>query len=96
MVAGYVIVDLEVTDPEAFNEYRQQVAPTIEAYGGRYLVRGGSVETVEGEWKPKRVVVLEFPSVQRAKEWWSSEEYREPKALRQRAAETHLIIVEGL
>lgn len=95
-MAAYVIVDVNVTDPETFDRYRQQVPPTIEAYGGRYIVRGGAMETVEGDWSPKRVVVLEFPSVEQAKAWWSSEEYREPKALRQKSADTQMIIVEGV
>ena len=94
-MAAYVIVDLEVTDPAGFEEYRKVVPATIEKYGGKYLVRGGRMETLEGDWSPKRVVVLEFESVERAKEWWSSEDYREPKALRQRTAKTSAIVVEG-
>ena len=94
-MAAYVIVDLEVTDPAGFEEYRMVVPATIEKYGGKYLVRGGRMETLEGDWSPKRVVVLEFESVERAKEWWNSEDYREPKALRQRTTKTNAIVVEG-
>ena len=92
---AYFIVDLEVTDPAGFEEYRQLVPGTIAKYGGRYLVRGGRTETLEGEWQPKRVVVLEFPSVEQAKRWYDSEEYRDPKALRFRTAKANLILVEG-
>jgi len=93
---AYFIVDLEVTDPAAFEAYRQVVPGTIHKYGGRYVVRGGAVETLEGDWQPKRVVVLEFPSLEQAKRWYNSEDYRDPKALRFKAARTNLILVEGV
>jgi uncharacterized protein (DUF1330 family) len=92
---AYFIVDLEVTDPAGFDEYRQLVPATIQQYGGRYVVRGGAVETLEGDWQPKRVVVLEFPSVEQAKRWYNCEEYRGLKALRFKTAKTRLILVEG-
>ena len=94
-MAGYIIAEVEVTDPAGFEEYRRHVPDTLAAYGGRFLVRGGSMETLEGDWDPKRVVVLEFDSVDRAREWWSSSEYAEPKALRQAATKSRLILVEG-
>jgi uncharacterized protein (DUF1330 family) len=93
---AYFIVDLEVTDPAGFDEYRKLVPATIEKYGGRYLVRGGRTETLEGNWQPKRVVVLEFPSVEQARRWYNSEEYRDPKALRFKTAKANLILVEGV
>lgn len=92
---AYIIVELEVTDPQSFDEYRQQVPATIAQYGGRYVVRGGQTETLEGGWDPKRIVVLEFASVDQAKRWYNSEEYRGPKALRFRAATSKAILVEG-
>jgi uncharacterized protein (DUF1330 family) len=92
---AYCIVDVEVTDPAGFEEYRKLVPGTLEKYGGRFLVRGGRTETLEGDWQPKRVVVLEFPSVEQAKRWYNSEEYREPKALRFRTARANFILVEG-
>jgi uncharacterized protein (DUF1330 family) len=95
-MAAYMIVDLTVTDPEGFATYREMVPPTIAAYGGKYLVRGGAISPMEGDWDPARITVLEFPSVERAKAWWDSPEYAEAKALRQRTAETKMIIVEGL
>ena len=93
---AYVIADLDVTDPAGFEEYRQLVPGTVQKYGGRFLVRGGAVETLEGDWQPKRVVVLEFPSLEQAKRWYNSEEYRDPKALRFKTAKTRLILVEGV
>ena len=95
-MAAYFIVDLEVTDPAGFEEYRKLVPGTIQKYGGRYIVRGGAVETVEGDWQPQRLVVLEFPSLEQAKRWYNSEDYREPKALRGKTARTNLILVEGV
>ncbi len=95
-MAAYIIVDLEVTDPAGYEEYRALVPATIEKYGGRYLVRGGRYETLEGDWSPQRVVVLEFDSPERAKEWYDSAEYREPKALRHRTAKAKMILVEGV
>ena len=95
-MAAYFIADIEVKDPTAFGEYRKQVPATIEKYGGRYLARGGATEVLEGEWRPRRVVILEFPGVAAARRWYDSDEYREPKALRRRAAVTNLVLVEGL
>ena len=95
-MTGYIIVDVEITNPEAYVEYRVSVSPSIEAYGGRFLVRGGAAENLEGDWIPKRVVVLEFDSVKTAKKWWASDEYREPKAQRQSASITNMIVVEGV
>ncbi len=95
-MSAYVVVQIEVHDPEGFEEYKARVPPTIEAYGGRYAVRGGAVETLEGDWNPSRFVMLEFDSVSQAKAWWSSEEYRIPKELRNRAASAQMIVVEGI
>ena len=95
-MSAYFIVDLEVTDPVGIEEYRKQVPATIAKYGGRYLVRGGKHETLEGDWHPRRVIVLEFPSVEQAKRWYDCEEYKGPKALRFKTARTNLILVEGV
>jgi uncharacterized protein (DUF1330 family) len=95
-MAGYVVALDEVTDPEAFARYRQIVPAIIEQFGGRFLVRGGKPEALEGNWEPSRLIIIEFPSVERAKAWWASEEYAEAKLLRQGAANTTLTIVEGV
>jgi uncharacterized protein (DUF1330 family) len=95
-MAAYIIVEIEVTDPVGFEEYRRQVAPTIEQHGGKYLVRGGTCETLEGDWKPERIVVLQFDDMQRARGWLNSHEYGEPRKLRQRTAKTRMILVEGM
>jgi uncharacterized protein (DUF1330 family) len=93
---AYIIVDLTVTDLPTMEEYRKLVPPTLAKYGGRYLVRGGAHHTVEGDWKPNRLVILEFPSMEQAKRWYDCEEYREPKAMRLRAGRTNLVMVEGV
>jgi uncharacterized protein (DUF1330 family) len=95
-MTAYVIVELEITDPAGYDHYKKLVPPTLAAYDGKFVVRGGASETLEGSWRPQRVVVLEFPSVGRAKEWWASAEYSEAKALRQRTARTEMIVVEGV
>ena len=93
---AYLIADVDVTDPTRYAEYRQRVPATVAAYGGRFLVRGGAHEVLEGNWQPHRVVVLEFPSLEQARSWYESEEYREPKAIRIAASRTNAIIVEGV
>ena len=92
---AYVVVQITVRDAAMYEQYRELAPPSIAAYGGRYVVRGGTTETLEGTWRPTRLVILEFPSVERAREWWASEEYREPKALRQAASTGTLLLVEG-
>lgn len=93
---GYVIGNINVTDPDAFEEYRGMVPATIAAYGGKYLVRGGVADVVEGDWTPNRLVVLEFESVERAREWYNSPEYTSAKAVRLKASTGDLLFVEGV
>jgi uncharacterized protein (DUF1330 family) len=93
---AYVIANVNVQDAATFEEYRKQVPATIAEHGGRYLVRGGRVERFEGSWSPTRLVVLEFPSMDQARRWYDSEEYREPKALRMKCAMTDVVLVEGV
>ena len=92
---AYVIVQVDVTDPEKFAQYAAQVPATLEQYGGRYLVRGGAVEAIEGNWSPPRFVALEFPDMEQLKKWYDSDEYKPLIALRQQAANTQLSFVEG-
>lgn len=95
-MAAYIVVEVEVRDADRYETYKRMVPPTLAAYGGRFLVRGGEAETLEGGWEPKRVVILEFPSAERARAWWDSEEYAEAKALRQATAHTRMILVAGV
>ena len=93
---AYVVVEIEVQDPSRYERYKQLAPPTIAAYGGRYLVRGGVCETLEGDWRPPRFVILEFPDLDRARAWWGSPEYAEGKALRHAAATSRMLLVEGV
>lgn len=95
-MAAYVIATIEVTDPERFEVYRGQVPATIEQYGGKYLARGGAVEVVEGDRPARRTVVLEFASLDQARDWYYSEEYAGPKELRIAATISEVMIVEGV
>jgi uncharacterized protein (DUF1330 family) len=94
-MAAYVINDMEITDPAAFEEYKKMSPATVAKYGGRFLSRGGATEKLEGSWLPKRIVILEFPSVAQAKAWADSPEYAPAKQIRQRASKSNLIVVEG-
>ena len=93
---AYVIVEVYIHDHREYEEYKKLTPGAITAFDGKFLVRGGLTITMEGDWNPERVVVLEFPTVARANEWWHSEIYSEAKRIRQRAARTKMIIVEGL
>ena len=93
---AYVVVEVEVLDEAGYEPYKHIAPPLVAAYGGRYMVRGGAAETLEGEWQPGRLVILEFPSVERAKAWWNAPEYEGPKALRQAATRTQMVLVEGI
>ena len=93
---AFIIVQVDVTDPEAFATYRDQVPPTLESFGGEYMVRGGEQDVLEGDWAAARTVVLRFTSVERAKAWHASDIYEGPKALRQSAAKTNMLVIEGL
>lgn len=94
-MSALIIVEIEVLDKARYETYKEMVPPSLAAYGGKFLVRGGQVETLEGEWSPKRLVVVEFPSVAQAKAWWASEDYAEAKALRQATARTKMVVAEG-
>ncbi len=93
---AYLIAEIEVTDPETYEEYRRQVAPTVEQYGGRFLVRGGTVHGLEGEWNPKRLVVIEFSDMAGLREWYQSDEYDRLKRIRQRSSTGKVLAVEGV
>ena len=93
---AYVIANVDVKDPARYEEYRKMVLPTIQAFGGRFLARGGKIDSLEGPWEPNRIVIVEFPSVERAKAWWSSPEYAPAKALRQQTSDGSLIVIEGV
>ena len=95
-MSAYIFASVEVTDPVAYEEYRRQVPAIIAAYGGRYLVRGGKTEVLEGEPQANRLVILEFPDMARLKAFYASPEYRPLIAIRQRTSRSTLTAIEGL
>ncbi|MFO7256462.1 MAG: DUF1330 domain-containing protein [Bacteroidota bacterium] len=92
---AYIIVDVTITDPSRYEEYKKLTPASVEPFGGKFIVRGGTAERLEGDWQPGRIVVIEFPSLEKAKEWWSSDVYAPAKALRQSASITQMIVAEG-
>lgn len=92
---AYILVEIEVTDPATYEDYKKLTPGSLVPFDGKFIVRGGAVETLEGDWQPGRIVVLEFPTMEQAKAWWASEEYAPAKAIRQRASHTKMIAVEG-
>ena len=95
-MAGYLIANLEITDPEGFEEYRRQVAPIIARFGGRYIVRGAQVEVLEGRHDGRRLVLFEFPSMDAIRRFWNSPEYAKVKPLRDNAAEVDAWAMPGV
>src|SRR5215472_7894205 len=93
---AYIIVEIEILDPVGYEEYKELAGASVAKYGGKYIIRGGKTEVLEGGWQPKRIVVLEFESAKRAKEWLNCEEYREPRKMRHRTARANMILVEGM
>jgi uncharacterized protein (DUF1330 family) len=95
-MAAYIIVEVSITDPKAYEEYKKLTPAAVAAYDGKFIVRGGETETLEGDWQPERIVVLEFPSLEQAKAWWASDVYSPAKLIRQQAAKTKMIVVNGV
>ena len=95
-MTAFIVVDISVENATTYDQYKLLAPPSIAKYGGRYVARGGKTQLLEGSWQPSRLVILEFPSMERAQSWWSSAEYAEAKALRQRSASTKMVLIEGL
>ena len=95
-MSAYLIAEIEVTNPETYEEYRRQVAPTVERYGGRFLVRGGAIHGLEGQWNPKRLVVIQFSDMAGLREWYQSDEYDRLKRIRQSSSTGKVLAVEGV
>lgn len=93
---AYVVVEIAIRDPQTYERYKALAPPTIALYGGRYLVRGGATEVLEGSWNPPRLAILEFATAERARAWWNSPEYAPAKAMRQASTQTDMILVEGV
>lgn len=95
-MAAYLIANVDITDADGYDEYRKRVPATIAAYGGRYLTRAGAMEILEGDWVPKRFVILEFPSMAVLKAWYDCAEYRELREIRNRTATSKVVAIDGI
>ena len=95
-MTAYVVFDIKVTDPSRYEEYKRQATPTVEMFGGKYIARGGRTEVLEGTWSPSRLVILQFPSIEQAKNWLNSPLYGEVKKIRHKSAVANVVVVEGL
>jgi uncharacterized protein (DUF1330 family) len=95
-MTAYVIVDINVTDPVRYEDYKSLAAPTVELYGGKYIARGGMTETLEGDWSPTRLVILQFDTREQAKSWLNSTEYSAARALRHETAISNMVVIEGV
>ncbi|WP_209332471.1 DUF1330 domain-containing protein [Lunatimonas salinarum] len=93
---AYVIVEVSIHDPERYEAYKALTPSSLEPFGGRFVVRGGASEPLEGDWNPERIILLEFPSADQARAWWHSEAYTAARKIRQEAAHTNMLLVEGL
>lgn len=89
---AYVIANIDVHDPEGYEDYKALSTRSADTHGGRFVVRGGQVEVLEGDWEPRRLVVLEFPDADAVRRWYDSPEYREARAIRERTAATQMIV----
>jgi uncharacterized protein (DUF1330 family) len=96
MAPAYVIADIEVTDPDTYEEYKRLSSAAAEKYDGRWVVRGGTVDVLEGDWEPRRVVVIEFEDEQAARRWYDSPEYAEAREIRQRSARSSMVLATGV
>lgn len=93
---AYIIVDVNIKDPVRYEDYKKLTPDSLKPFDGRFVVRGGLTETLEGDWDPGRIVILEFPTMAKAKAWWSSDTYADAKAIRQSASITRMIVTEGV
>ena len=95
-MAAYLLAEIAITNPEGYKAYTVAVPPTIAQYGGRFLTRGGAVESLEGDWPQRRRVLIEFPSMEAAKKWWDSPEYAKPREMRRANSTGRLLLLEGV
>ena len=95
-MTAYVIVDINVTDLVRYEEYKRLAAPTVELHGGKYIARGGKTETLEGDWSPSRLVILQFDNIEQAKTWLNSAEYSGARNLRHETATSNMVVIEGV
>jgi uncharacterized protein (DUF1330 family) len=93
---AYVLAHVDVKDPVRYEDYKKMVPASIQKFGGRFIARGGNVEVLEGSWHPKRLVIVEFPWLDAARQWYASEDYAAAKALRQATSTGDLVVIDGV
>lgn len=93
---AYLISQIDVHDKVGYEEYRKLVGASLAKYGGKFIARGGRMDVLEGDWNPKRVVICEFESLERARAWYESPEYRPAMEIRQKTSDAKIIVVDGL
>ncbi len=94
-MSAYIIVDVHVLNPEGYEEYKKLTPGTLKPFGGEFIVRGGESEVIEGKWQPGRLVILRFPSMEKARAWWNSAEYTKARAIRLAHSKGNMVLVEG-
>ena len=95
-MAAYAVIDVQATDEDKAARYRELSGPSVEKHGGRFIVRGGATDVLEGTWDPERIVVIEFPSSEAARTWYESDEYRQARAVREGAGTWNMVVVDGV
>jgi len=95
-MAVYFLVDVKVEDPETYEEYRKLVRPTVDLYDGKFLARGGTIETIEGDWQPERLVIIEFADSEAFQRWYDSPEYTSARAIRFAASTSRAVLLQGI
>jgi len=94
-MTAFLVVEIQIIDPENYEMVKKLTPPTVALYGGKYLARGGKTVTLEGQWNPLRLVIMEFESMDQAKAWWNSDEYAPVKQMRQQFAITNMVLTDG-
>ena len=95
-MSAYVITDVEITDASLYGQFLERVTATVESHGGRFVVRGGGIEVIEGDWTPRRIAILEFDNTERANAWLGSPEYTTLDEMRTKSSNINMVVVEGL
>ena len=95
-MSAYAILDLKIFDKEKLKEYKNVAPEIIKKFGGKIIIRGGKSNTVEGNWKPERIVMIEFPNYETANDWWNSNQYKVTIELRKKGANTNVLIIDGV
>lgn len=95
-MSAYLIADVEITDESLYAQFRERMTPTLEAYSGRFIARGGEIAVIDGSWNPKRLAIVAFDSMEQARSWLASPEFKELDDMRNSSSNINLVLVEGV